>query len=175
MQAENLRKSKFHIRTAIGDSKEYYMHDNNSPIHGTGQGSCASPAIWLFISSFIMDCLQSEANGMTMTDIINTTTKVMSWIEGFVDDTSIFTNLDYNNNNLRTLKEKLSEYGNKWSKLLWTTGGKLETNKCFYYLLSWKFDENGFPVPETIEEQQLGDQAPIEIQIPDGTNTVLNK
>jgi Reverse transcriptase (RNA-dependent DNA polymerase) len=92
MQAETLRKTKFHIRTALGDSEEYYIHSNNTPIHGTGQGSCASPAIWLLISSFIMDALQQNATGMTIEDILKTSTAVVEWINGFVDDTSIFTN-----------------------------------------------------------------------------------
>jgi hypothetical protein len=35
------------------------------------------------------------------------------------------------------------------------SGGTLELQKCFYYLLSWKFDEKANPVPSTIEEQSL--------------------
>jgi Reverse transcriptase (RNA-dependent DNA polymerase) len=175
MQAENLRKTKFHIRTANGDSNEYYIHNEDNPIYGTGQGSCSSPAIWLFISSFIMDCLQKEANGMNMRDMVNISNDVMSWIEGFVDDTSIFTNIDYYNSDLKTLKTKLSEDGNRWSKLLWATGGKLEASKCFYYLLSWKFDDNGFPVPESIEEQTLKDNHGNILSIPDGNSTILKQ
>jgi hypothetical protein len=175
MQAENLKKTKFHIRTAAGDSKEFYCHTENDPIYGTGQGSCASPAIWLFISSFIMDCLQEQGNGMCMYNISKTTQSVMSWIEGFVDDTSIFTNLEYYHNDIKTLKKKLTEDGNRWSNLLWATGGLLETNKCFYYLLSWKFNENGLPSPETIEEQDRIDSSKVEIKNPDGTITELKQ
>jgi hypothetical protein len=57
MQAETLQKMLFRIRTAIGDSKKSYSHSSKTPIHGTGQGSCASPAIWLLVSSLLMDCL----------------------------------------------------------------------------------------------------------------------
>jgi hypothetical protein len=49
LQSTNLMESKFTIRTARGDSNEQYQHSDESPIHGTGQGSCASPAIWLLI------------------------------------------------------------------------------------------------------------------------------
>jgi hypothetical protein len=51
-QAKTLQFTKFRLRTAIGDSKRTYQHSEENPIHGTGQGSCASPAIWLLISSF---------------------------------------------------------------------------------------------------------------------------
>jgi hypothetical protein len=54
MQAETLQKMLFHIRTAIGDSKRHYSHSKETPIHGTGQGSCASPAIWLLVVSSLL-------------------------------------------------------------------------------------------------------------------------
>jgi Reverse transcriptase (RNA-dependent DNA polymerase) len=102
MQAETLKQTKYHIRTAIGDSDNYYTHSNMTPIHGTGQGSCASPAIWLLISSFIMDLLQQRATGMCMEDIYQSSVSIIEWINGFVDDTSIFTNNEYNQQDILT-------------------------------------------------------------------------
>jgi Reverse transcriptase (RNA-dependent DNA polymerase) len=169
MQAETLRKTKFYIRTALGESKYYYSHSTETPIHGTGQGSCASPAIWLLISSFIMDALERQANGMTMEDITITADTVIEWINGFVDDTSIFTNNNYENQNLTQLKRRLEYDGNKWANLLQATGGKLELNKCFFYLLTWKCDVNGKATPQTIQEQIQQDNTPITIKDIDGT------
>jgi hypothetical protein len=40
-QGNNLKNSKFKLRTALGESQETYEHTENTPIHGTGQGSCA--------------------------------------------------------------------------------------------------------------------------------------
>jgi hypothetical protein len=45
IQAQTLKKMKYRLRTALGDSSQTYQHSNETPIHGTGQGSCASPAI----------------------------------------------------------------------------------------------------------------------------------
>jgi hypothetical protein len=39
--------------------------------------------------------------------------------------------------------------------LLETSGGKLELKKCFYYILSWKFDGKGNTSPTTITEQRM--------------------
>jgi hypothetical protein len=39
-----------------------------------------------------------------------------------------------------------------WKKLLEASGGKLELTKCFYCILSWKFNELGDAIPTTIEE-----------------------
>jgi Reverse transcriptase (RNA-dependent DNA polymerase) len=91
MQAENLQNAIFRLQTGLGDSTVTYQHSTTTPIHGTGQGSCASPAIWLMISSFFMEILADRANGMTMHNILGQE-HITQWIEGFVDDTSIFTN-----------------------------------------------------------------------------------
>jgi hypothetical protein len=54
-QATTLRKMQFRLRTALGDSTKFYNHSKETPVHGTGQGSCASPSIWLLISSILME------------------------------------------------------------------------------------------------------------------------
>jgi hypothetical protein len=41
-----------------------------------------------------------------------------------------------------------------WKDLLETSGGKLDLKKCFYYILSWKFDDHGNPIPTTLVEQR---------------------
>jgi hypothetical protein len=69
LHATTLRKMKFRLSTALGESKDIYQHSATTPIHGTGQGSCASPAIWLLISSILIDCLSTLGGGMTMTDV----------------------------------------------------------------------------------------------------------
>jgi hypothetical protein len=92
MQAATLQKMLFRIRTAIRDSRKHYSHTTKTPIHGTGQGSCAFPAIWLLVSSLLMDCLYILGNGMTIKDVMGKRT-LRQLIDGFVDDTSLFTNL----------------------------------------------------------------------------------
>jgi hypothetical protein len=51
-----------------------------------------------------------------------------------------------------------------WKELLEASGGKLEMTKCFYYILTLKFDLKGNPIPTTIVEQR---QAIDQITIPD--------
>jgi hypothetical protein len=77
LQSTTLQNKEFKIRTALGDSLRTYKDSLSSPIYGTGQGSCASPAIWLFISSFLMGILQDQANSMSMEYVkMNTFEKV---------------------------------------------------------------------------------------------------
>lgn len=155
VQAKTLHKMQYRLRTAMGNSKKTYQHSPNTPIHGTGQGSCSSPSIWLMISSILMDCLSELSGGMIMIDVIDEKT-IQQWIDGFVDDTSLFSNilLSTDDSNIHHLTQQLQQDMIYWKELLKASGGKLELTKCFYYILSWKFDAEGHATPMTIKEQR---------------------
>ena len=76
----------------MGNSERAYAHSADTPIHGAGQGSTASPVFWLLVSSVLFDCYQEKATGMTMRDPTNTI-QLKQWLEAIVDDTSLFANL----------------------------------------------------------------------------------
>jgi RNase H len=156
LQATTLKQTVFRLRTALGDSFKTYQHTTNTPIHGTGQGSCSSPALWLLISSLLMDLLESKAKGMTMINIHNEL-EVRQWIEGFVDNTSIFSNIEFISQSVSTMVEKLQHDGKIWAGLLEASGGKLEMLKCFYYILTWSWDEKGDSFPQTMLQQGTHD------------------
>jgi hypothetical protein len=102
-----------------------------------------------------MDILQENAGGMAMEDVITTSEKIRQWIEGFVDDTSLSTNLKYGKTNTTKLLELAEKDGQTWERMLNVSGGELELKKCFYYVLSWKWDTYGNPRPQEMKEQQL--------------------
>jgi ribonuclease HI len=100
-----------------------------------------------------MNILKKHSFGMKMNDVETYKDTLYQIIEGFVDDTSIFTNDE--GGDLKSLREKLETDGAWWAGLLESSGGKLELTKCFYYLLSWKWDEKGNPIPEMVMEQSI--------------------
>lgn len=61
--------------------------------------------------------------------------------------------------------------------MLAASGGKLELEKCFYYLLTWKFDGDGNAYfPESIHEQQsLHKQIAITDEASNKTITITHK
>jgi hypothetical protein len=61
VQSKTLEESIFRLKTALGVSNICYKHSKDTPIHGTGRGSCSSPAIWLLVSSFLMDIFDKKA------------------------------------------------------------------------------------------------------------------
>ena len=139
MHGMTLKKMRYRLRTALGISKQDYTNTKSSPLHGTGQGSCASPAIWLTISSILMDCLSEIAGGMKMQDITNDN-QLIDWINGFVDDTSLFSNIG-KSNDVQAIVKQLKHDMITWQQLLEASGGKLELSKCFFYILTWSFDK----------------------------------
>jgi hypothetical protein len=70
-----------------------------------------------------MKIIKSEGQRMTTIDVQDYENILRDIIEGFVDDTSIFTN-DITND-LLLLMKKLQEDGNKWNELLQASRGLL--------------------------------------------------
>jgi hypothetical protein len=97
IHSHTLKNTKYRLRTALGESREFYQHNKDTPIHGTGQGSCASPALWLLLSSLLMILLKAHGNGMEMSDVSAIHNTVKETIKDFVDDTFIFTTNTDNN------------------------------------------------------------------------------
>jgi hypothetical protein len=54
----------------------------------------------------------------------------------------------------------------RWAGLLEASGGKLELMKCFYYLLTWTWNDKGEAVPQTAQQQAV--TTPVHLQT---TNT----
>jgi predicted transcriptional regulator len=62
---ETLQKSKYTIKTSVLTSTTTYQSTETQSLHGPGQGSKAAPAIWTYVSSAIMQCLQLKHKGAT--------------------------------------------------------------------------------------------------------------
>jgi hypothetical protein len=111
-----------------------------------------------------MDLLEKKANGMTMIDVMDKT-NIRRWIDGFVDDTSLFINIDFISQCAQTMSTFLEEDGCRWAGLLEASGGKLELMKCFYYILTWSWNEKGEAIPQTINQQAVN--KPVQIRSKD--------
>jgi hypothetical protein len=73
--------------------------------------------------------------------------RVSQLSSGFVDDITHW-NIDMerslaSGDNSKMIKEETTVAAQWWEELLYTTGGKLELTKCFYYRLIWDFATNG--------------------------------
>jgi hypothetical protein len=127
--SKNNQEDAISSQNSIGISEQHYEDSKETPMHGSGQGSGSSAPIWMFISSIIMDCFEDVAQVMTMTNINENKRIVRQCIEGYVDDTSIFTSLTEKKGHTPPPKEvakKIQEDAQIWTELLAATGGKLK-------------------------------------------------
>jgi hypothetical protein len=148
VHANTLHQARFHLKTALGVSANYYTPESNFPIHGTGQGSGNSPCIWLFISSTLFDIHKEKAYGAHFISPDGHYRVEFSMV-GFVDDSTGTCN-DFQPQSeapLSELMQRMEYDAQLWSNILYCTGGKLELPKCSFHVLSFQFRPNGKPVP----------------------------
>jgi hypothetical protein len=90
LHATFLRQAQYHLKTKLGLSDEFYSN-LDLVLHGTGQGSKASPVIWVAISSVILILIEQQPEGVTMVDP-ECIEHLKRWMDGFVDDTTAWLN-----------------------------------------------------------------------------------
>ena len=66
-------------------------------------------------------------------------------MDGFVDDMTLWAQLQDNEKDPTKLSKKLKKAAQWWENLLHASRGKLEIDKCFFYILHWVHDEEGKP------------------------------
>ena len=95
-----------------------------------------------------MHCMQQKSNGIKFISP-NNDSQFQHIMTGFVDDTTHWLNNfnaaingNYTKYEMYMTTQQTSQW---WEQLLYATGGKLELQKCFYYPIVWKFDEEGIP------------------------------
>jgi negative regulator of replication initiation len=157
MLGEYLDNARYYIKTQLGVSEGFYQSSKENPLHGAGQGSKLSPPIWTFVSTAGTEILEEVNDGLTVCSP-DQNTQATRPIDAFVDDTTTWANqfvkelLTYAKTRFNTetaylllndLVYKTTELAQSWEELLWSTGGKLELPKCFFYIVSWWFDHNG--------------------------------
>eukprot|EP00957_Ditylum_brightwellii_P083172 6324027-Ditylum_brightwellii.AAC.1 len=122
VHATTLEKAKYHLKTALGISDEYYKHCKLYPIYDSGQGATNSPQTWKIISSTLCDMFDESAHGATFVspDHVH---RVLLTILGFFDDANNQVNKFVNNDvTIERLQSIIQQESQLWSKLLWLSG-----------------------------------------------------
>ena len=138
-----LDSRQHHIITQYGPSENNYHSTIESPLHGPGQGGKGSAAIWVMISTILMECMAHFNQGASFLDP-RQHISVTQRMTGFVDDTTHWMNSFRTQST--TLTQQAATTAQAWEQLLFGSGGKLELTKCFTYHIKWTTDKNGFPI-----------------------------
>lgn len=92
-------------------------------------------------------------------------------MDGYVDDTTVWTNGWKNNKSQLTdsaIHKNLQQAAQHWETLLTATGGKLELAKCFYYIIQWQLTKSGIVKP--VPPKDTSDLPPLQI-----TDSITNE
>ena len=106
------------------------------------QGNGAAPAGWAVMSIVIIGAHKRKGHGAKFVCPISRLEGELAVIL-FVDDTDVI-HIDMNNHQSAVeVHEDLQASMTSWGNLLMASGGVLKPIKCFYYLISFKWNESG--------------------------------
>jgi hypothetical protein len=135
------RMEEHSIKTRHGTLKPYSGTDDY-PLEGSGQGSGASPAIWLIYSISLLNAFRQFTPGMHVSSPYETLLVTILAIF-YVDDGMPGVNDAQETvaTPLPVLLRQAEEATQAWEKLLFASGGALELTKCFAYVIYWDLSE----------------------------------
>ncbi len=152
-----IQEMKFFLRTAFGDSKSFAQSTIEIKTQGMCQGNGAACAAWAVVNITMIRAHKRKGHGAKFLCPIS---KLNCHIAGviFVDDTDLLHINMYVNEGVDETLLHLQESITNWGKLLLATGGALKPCKCFYYLISFEWREDGlwgYAKNETNQEYQI--------------------
>jgi hypothetical protein len=142
-QSDTLFNMKYAVKHVYGISTNQYSSTIQEPLFGIGQGSGASPAVWLSLVVILLNSLDR----MSKEDDIPALSFTDPWAEiaeewrvgAFVDDTNQGVTDPTGDLSMEGLVEKLRQAGQMWERLLHVSGGSLNLAKCSWTLQYWSW------------------------------------
>ncbi len=135
-------------------------------MQGLCQGNGAAPACWLMLSSIMMSFYRRENHVSTL--VLPITGDVIEFMgEIYVDDTDLLTILQDvfdSDEVLQTAQKNLD----KWAELLIATGGALNPDKCYWYMVSYVCQDGVWFYDNTNSFE-------LTIILPDGTRRAITQ
>ena len=140
-----LTEMRHRVQTDFGVLADFITSVKALPLFGTGQGSGASPIIWLTTCEVCLRVLDKLGF-----DVIfyspDGKFEVKRQADAFVDDTYLTVLTDYVDpaEAEADLIQKLKHNGKVWEQSLWSSGGALALHKCAWHLLVGKWTGSKF-------------------------------
>jgi hypothetical protein len=142
--AKSLELMQYTVKTVHGISESSYTGSVFAPLFGTGQGSGASPAVWLSLVVLLLNTLERvvpQRMSFMSPDGINVHSRL---VDAFVDDTALgYT--DEGDLSMEEMTTQLETMAQTWEQLLHFSGGALNLGKCSWYVMYWDW-RSGRPV-----------------------------
>eukprot|EP00804_Cyclotella_cryptica_P018896 CCRYP_006429-RA/>CCRYP_006429-RA protein AED:0.69 eAED:0.69 QI:0/-1/0/1/-1/0/1/0/365 len=166
-----IQQMQFFLRTAFGDSDRAVGSQVHLRTQGFMQGNGASPAGWTAISIVILHAHKARGHGASFLCPISAVKKELSCIF-YVDDNDLIHMCEAEEDTVQTAPEAIQHSISSWGELLIATGGALKPPKCFYYLIGYKWNQEGNW--EYLQEPDLP-VIPITVPLPDGSTAPIER
>ena len=138
LHAEALQFMRYTVKTVYGISEENYSGTIFEPLFGTGQGSGASPAVWLSLVVLLLHTLDRIIpDRMNFQSPSRRTHSRLS--DAFVDDTSMGFTSSESSVAYEDLIQRLEHLAQSWEHLLHLSGGQLNLKKCSWFVMRWEW------------------------------------
>lgn len=103
------------------------------PLFGTGQGSGASPAVWLSLVVILLSTLERVVPDRISFRSVDGSIQHQRLVDAFVDDTAIGLT-DAGDRSLQAVVAAVESAAQTWEQLLHFSGGALNLSKCSWYI-----------------------------------------
>jgi len=140
-----LHDMTLHVIAAFEKSMKTFCNSEHPPVVGQGvlQGSSSAGPMFIFTSDTCLSTYKKFGTGATFPHPF-TGTPTSDFSVQFVDDTTHFTNfrgihcptINEDSPDASTLFSHAQTNINTWNDLIWISGGKLHSQKCYFYSFS---------------------------------------
>jgi hypothetical protein len=155
-----IENMKFFLRTGFGNLTSFAGGGISIQTQGMCQGNGASPAGWAVMSICILNAHGKKGHG---TKFICPVTKLEKHLSAilYVDNMDIL-HIDLTQNErVNEVHKRIQESVNSWGNLLIATGGALQPAKCFYSIISFKWDNSAWRYASNESNTELGVSVPL--------------
>jgi Reverse transcriptase (RNA-dependent DNA polymerase) len=139
VHADTLQKMKYKVKTVFGTSDDHYTSRQDEPLFGTGQGSGASPAVWLTLVVVLMNTLDRITKERITFRSPDTPEHHKRLTDAFVDDTSLAITDTYAPMKPNEMIRSIEQIAQNWERLLFLSGGSLNLKKCSWSMIHWEW------------------------------------
>ena len=136
----SIQRMKFFLRTAFGVSPGFMTAVLGAIIQGLCQGNAASPAGWSVICAILISVYRRQGHGaIVMSPMRGEKFKTAGVL--FVDDVDL--SIMDSTDDKFDLWEEVTASTLAWSRVLIGSGGTAKGEKCFGYVVTYEWDDDG--------------------------------